>query len=245
MSRPKSLASLAPGLLALALLAGPVPAAAPALAAEATTATPAPAPAAPEAGMLLFEQHQLGGTKPGETLLYRYHLKVSDPELGQSFDDTIRLTVAASAPGEDKDARDLAVNFFSGERHRAAGPFEGVTGNPILILMLENHVRELSDKLKGNPRYFKNAIRVAMRDKAQVTPAKITLDGRTYDGWRVEITPFKGDSNAKRMRGLDGLTYDFLVSPDLPGEVASITITADAPGGRLFEEALTYDPKGS
>lgn len=205
----------------------------------------AAAPAAPGAGALLFETAQMRNTAPGQPLAYRYTRKVSDPELGESFDDHITLKVSAPADGGAKDARDVAVDFFTGERHRAAGPFEGVTGNPVLILFLENHVRDLSARLKGNPRYLKNAIRAAMRDRAKVTPAAIKVGDRTYEGWRVEVTPFKGDPNAQRMRGLDGLTYDFEIAPDVPGEIADIKITADTPAGRLFEEGLTYDPKGT
>ena len=212
----------------------------PARAQEAAAAAP------PAAATLLFDTPQLEAAQPGSTLVYRYSRKVADPELGPSYDDTIKIKVEAAGASAPKDARSLTVDLFGPERHRAAGPFEDVTGNPVMILFLENHLADLSAKLLGNPRYFKNGIRAALRDKAEVTPADFTVGERAYKGWRVKVAPFVADPNAKKMRGLETLSYEFDVAPDLPGEIVRIAITADAKGGgRLWEEALTYDPQGS
>lgn len=226
-------------LLVAALASGVLPMLEAARAAEAQAASK---PAPPDAATLLFEAPQLAGTKPGQTLVYAYVRKAGDPELGASFEDRIVLKVAESADGGD--TRDIKVDFFSPERHRAAGPFEGVTTNPVLLLFLENHLADLSGRLKGNPRYFKNAIRTALRDAATVTPAEVTAGGGALKGWRVSVTPFKGDTNASRMRGLDSLTYTFEIAPELPGGISRIEIAAEAPGGRLWEETIAYDPKG-
>ncbi|QRG08169.1 hypothetical protein EZH22_07545 [Xanthobacter dioxanivorans] len=235
---------MAGGLFAAGYLVEPRPAGAAETAAVANPASAAPpaAQGAPEAADLMFETPQFVTTTSGQSLVYRYARKASDPELGPSFEDRIRLTVA---PGTGAgDTRDVQVDFFSGERHHAAGPFEGVTTNPVLMLFLENHVADLSGRLKGNPRYFKNAIRAGLRDKARVVPAEFSVDGRTYKGWRVSVSPFAGDPNAPRMRGLDTLVYTFDMAPDLPGAIARIVIAAEAPGGRLWEESIAYDPKG-
>lgn len=199
-------------------------------------------PAAPDAATLLFEDPQLANTKAGQTLTYKYARKVADPELGATFDDRVILIIEASASGGD--ARDVKVDFFSPERHHAAGPFEGVTTNPMLLLFLENHLGDLSGRLKGNPRYFKNAIRTALRDAATVTAADFTVGGEAVKGWRVTVAPFKGDPNAVRMRGLDTLAYTFDVSPDVPGQIVRLAIKADTAGGALWEESIAYDPKG-
>lgn len=225
-------------LLALAAVAPVRATEAPAVAAAPSAATP------PSAATLLFDTPQFETTTPGQTLTYLYHRKMADPELGPSFEDRIVLALDAPDKGAPADARTVKVDFFSPGRHRAAGPFVDVTGNPVLVLFLENHLVDLSQKLLGNPRYFKNAIRAALRDKAEVTPDEISLGGRTYKGWRVKVTPFAGDANAKRMRGLDMLAYEFEVAPELPGEIARMTITADTKDGHLWEESLTYDPQG-
>lgn len=231
---------LAAGLFAAGFLVEPVPVRAQATGKPAPAAT---AEAAPEAADLLFDEPQFSHAPPGTPLVYRYDRKVSDPELGPSFDDRIRLLVEASNGSDD--ARNVKVDLFTGERHRAAGPFEAVTTNPALLIFLENHLETLSSRLSGNPGYFKNAIRLALRDKAIVAPVELSVGGRSFKGWRVTVSPFKGDANARRMRGLDSLTYRFEVAPDLPGEIAKIEITAEAPGGRLWQESIAYDPKGS
>jgi len=229
--------------LACALLLGSALAIAPAVAPSG--AVRAEEAAAPSAAVLLFETPQLADAAPGSVLTYRYSRKVSDPELGAGFEDRIKLEIAAPADGAPKEARNVKVDFFGPERHRAAGPFEDVTGNPVMVLFLENHLAELAGKLMGNPRYFKNAIRTALRDKAEVVATDVSVGGRTYKGWRVTVAPFAGDANAKRMRGLETLTYVFEIAPELPGEIARITITADAKDGRLWEEALSYEPQGT
>lgn len=211
-------------------------------AASGAEAQAASQPAAPDAATLLFEDPQLANTKAGQTLTYKYSRKVSDPELGASFEDRVVLMIEASANGGD--ARDVKVDFFTPERHHAAGPFEGVTTNPMLLLFLENHLGDLSGRLKGNPRYFKTAIRTALRDAATVTATDLTVGAQTVKGWRVTVTPFKGDPNAMRMRGLDTLAYTFEVSPDVPGQIVRMAIKADAPGGTLWEESIAYDPTG-
>lgn len=231
-------AALACALFAAGFMIQPRPAGA----AETGAGAPA-APKAPEAADLLFETPQLAGVAPGSVLTYAYARTVTDAELGPSFTDRIRLTVEPSPAGGA--ARDVRVDFFSAERHRAAGPFENTLTNPVLMLFLENHIADLARTLKGNPRYFKNAIRAALRDAAQVTPADITVDGRTFAGWRVTVAPFRGDANATRMRGLESLVYTFETAPGLPGQIVRIGVAAEAPGGRLWEETISYDPKGS
>lgn len=216
----------------------------PAGAAEPQAGAPASvAQTPPDAADLLFETPQLANVAPGTVLAYAYARTVTDPELGPTFTDRIRLTVEPSPASSE--ARDVKVDFFSAERHRAAGPFENARTNPVLMLFLENHIADLARTLKGNPRYFKNAIRAALRDAAEVVPAEIAVDGRTLSGWRVKIAPFRDDTNATRMRGLGSLVYTFETVPGLPGQIARISVAAEAPGGRLWEESIRYDPKGS
>jgi hypothetical protein len=200
--------------------------------------------AKPDAATLLFETPQLTATKPNDTLVYDYRQTNTNPQLfGPDVTDSIRLTVD---PSPKADARTLRVQLFTGARHRAAGPFENVTGNPVLSLFLEHHVQALAQQLHANPRYLKNAIRAALRDKAAVTATEVTIAGRTLPGWRVRITPFVADPNKARMAGLDGLAYEFTVADGVPGDIAEIRVSAPGGNGKtLFEETLTYDPTAS
>jgi hypothetical protein len=195
----------------------------------------------PDAATLLFDEPQLTETTAGEVLTYDYHRKTSNDTLyGPSFQDKIKLTVDK---GASSDTRTIAVDLFSGANRRAAGPFENMTGNPILSLFLEHHIDVLSDLFHANPRYLKNAIRAAFRDKATIDKADVTVGGHAMPGWRVRIAPFKDDPNGARMNGLDTMTYEFLVAKDLPGEIADIQITAAGPNAVLLDEGVSYEAK--
>lgn len=196
----------------------------------------------PEAADLLFETAQWGRAEPGTTLTYRYtRTTSSEPPLGAAFEDRIRLHLDK---GEAAEQRTVRVELFSGERRRAAGPFEDATTNPALVLFLEYHIRELAPRLKANPRYLKNAIRAALRDKARVETTEITLDGRSVPATKVVIRPFVDDAMKERMNGLDGLTYTFVVSERVPGQIAEIHSNATASDGSVrLDERLVYDPK--
>lgn len=195
----------------------------------------------PAAADLLFEAPQLANTKPGDELDYSYSQKSADPaKYGEAFDDKIKLTIDDA--GHAANERKVRVEMFSAERRRAAGPFEDMSGNPVISLMLEYNIQHLATVVGANPRYFKQAIRRALRD-APSAPDKI--DGQAQ-AWKVEVTPFKDDPQKERMGGLDSLTYVFRVAPDLPGAVYEIDITAhDSSGAVLIEENLRYDGKKS
>ncbi|MCW2315569.1 hypothetical protein M2322_001103 [Rhodoblastus acidophilus] len=189
----------------------------------------------PSAADILFERPQLQALKPGDGVDYSYSFRSADPNLfGPSFDDRIGLRVE---PGAAPDKKKVAVEMFSAERRRAAGPFEDMSGNPLLSLMLEENLQRLAAVFQANPRYIKTAIRLALRDAA-ATPDS------AGDSWRVEVAPFKNDPHKARMHGLDTLTYTFRVSAAAPGEITEIDIAArDAKGDVLFEETTRYAGK--
>ena len=199
------------------------------------------APAIPDAATLLFEEPQLDKTSANQVLTYAYHRKSADDKLyGASFEDTIRLTLDK---GETPQTRTVKVQLFSGANRRAAGPFENMSGNPVLSLFLEHHIGVLAESYRANPRYFKTAIRVALRDKAEVKPAEIPFEGRVLPGWRVTIQPFSDDPNKARLNGLDTLRYEFLVARDLPGEIARIEVSAPGKNSPLLDEGISYEAK--
>lgn len=202
----------------------------------------AQAPAKDEAADLLFETPQWAAVPPGTGLTYRFARKsANEAAYGPSFEDRIRLKVEA---GSKPDERTVAVDMFSAERRMPAGPFEDVTTNPVLLLFLERHVQDLSRLLGANPRYLKNTIRSALRDRADVQATETLIEGRPMPARLVSVEPFAADPNKARMKGLEGLTYSFTVSPDVPGQIAEIHATAALQDGTIgLEEALVYDPK--
>ncbi|WP_298955813.1 hypothetical protein [uncultured Methylobacterium sp.] len=209
---------------------------------EAAPKPGAAAPATPVAIDLLFDAKQLRNAAPGSTLSYRYTLSsgIEGSPFGPPVEDRVQASVE---PGKDPDTRTLTVQTFTGARRLPTAHFEDMSGNPVIGTFLEHHVLDLAKVLKGNPRYLKNAIRKALRDGATVTPTEVTVNGVASPGWRVEIKPLAGDPIRDRLRGFDALTYTFVVSPAVPGEVVSIAASAlDPQGGKLLEETLTYEP---
>ncbi|WP_336489067.1 hypothetical protein [Methylobacterium nigriterrae] len=229
---------------AILALAGTALAAGPGRAQTAAPAvTRANADAPPTAADLLFEQPQMKNTAPGSTLTYDYQRRsgIAKGPFGPPMTDEIKLRLE---PGKKADERTINVEMFSGQNRFPAGPFEDMPGNPVMTLFLEHHLINLARVLEANPRYLKNAIRKGLRDRATVTPTKVTYQGREVDGWRVETKPFEGDKLADRMRGMANMTYTFITSPAVPGELVSIEAQSkNAEGGELLEERLSYDQK--
>jgi hypothetical protein len=146
------------------------------------------------------------------------------------------------AAGDSPQSRTVDVELFSGPRRLPTGTFADMTGNPVLSLFLELHVKTLSERLQANPRYLKNTIRAALRDKAEVTEAQLSVDGRSVPGWRVRISPFRDDPNKSRMHGLGGLVYEFTVAKAVPGGIVAVGVEAAAPQGPpLLSERIAYD----
>ena len=221
-------------------------AAMPALAEDAPkpgTVTPVNAAAPPTAADLLFDQPNMKNAAPGTTITYDYMRRsgISKGPFGPPLSDTITLKLE---PGKSPEARDISVVMFSGMNRMPAGPFEDMSGNPVVSLFLENHLRSLAKVLEANPRYLKLAIRKGLREGASVTPTKVEVGGREVNGWRVEIQPFAKDAMEQRMRGMDKMTYTFVTSPEVPGQIVSIEASAkNTEGGELLEEKLSYDQK--
>jgi hypothetical protein len=221
-------------------------AALPALAEDApkpATVTQANAAAPPTASDLLFDYPQMKNTTPGSAITYDYLRRsgIAKGPFGAPLEDTVTLKIE---PGKSPEARDISVVMFSGLNRVPAGPFEDMTGNPVVSLFLENHLRGLSRVLEANPRYLKLAIRKGLRERATVTPTKVSFGGREVDGWRVVTKPFAGDAMEQRMRGMDDMTYTFITAPSVPGEIVSIEASSkSSDGGELLEEKLSYDQK--
>ena len=188
---------------------------------------------------LLFGNPQWSKAPPGSKITYSYSKKTSVPALAPSFDDKIIEMLEKSGSGAD-DRRSVDVQLFSGANRKPAGPFDAEAQNPILLLVLEENVQELSKAFKGNPRYLKNAIRKAWRDDAKIENASIDVDGKQVAGTRITVTPFVNDAESGQMMGLDGMAYTVEIADSVPGQIANIIIRAPAQGDGKFSETLHY-----
>ena len=194
---------------------------------------------APAAADLLFDTPYPSRLAPGITLAYDFSHRDSNPALlGPAFDDRIELKLA---PEADASTRTAVVSYFTGERHRAAGPFPGMTGNPIVMLFLEQDVLAMSHVLRGNPRYLRNRLRTELNEAAQVEPQRFRFEGRDIEGWKISLTPYAADPNRDKLLEFAAKRYEFLVGDAVPGGIYEIrTVTPPADGGpALVEERLS------
>lgn len=190
---------------------------------------------------ILFEGEHFKAAPPTATLRYAYKRATKGADgTGPAFEDRITLKLA---PGDAPEKRDIIVTLFeSPAHHRPAGPFDDNSFNPVVILVLEHHLGNLAKILKGNPRYFKNAIRAGLRDRATATPVKISVGGREVDATRISVAPFEKDPQKERFGPFAATTYDITWSDAVPGLVYRIQIaTPDPTGGApLVEEDTRY-----
>ena len=204
-------------------------------------ASNAAAPAAtadkPDVATLLFGTPQWDKAPVGAKLRYTFEKTTADASLGLPFKDEVVLTLGA---GEDAKSRTTEMQLFSGVNRKPAGPFRSDQQNPVLLVILENNVQELSALFKANPRYIKNAIRKAWRDNAKIEPAQDEVDGKPVSVTRITVTPFVNDAEADRMKGLQTSSYVVDISNDVPGYIVAIDIRAVDGGKTLFSETLRF-----
>ena len=191
----------------------------------------------PDVATLLFSGSQWKNAPAGATLTYDYAKKAPDASFGPSFNDHVILSLSSS---DEPGTRSVGVRMFSGENAKPAGPFNAVEQNPVLLLVLEESVQEMSASFKANPRYLKNAIRKAWRDSPSIAPVQVAVGGRTVDATRITVQPFRGDAEADRMKGLASIVYTVDVSEAVPGYVVAMDIHAPAEGAASFSEQLHY-----
>ncbi|HSI42350.1 MAG TPA: hypothetical protein VLA00_17525 [Xanthobacteraceae bacterium] len=197
-----------------------------------------PLAAAPSAAELFFETPFLAKVEPGTRLRYDYRHRTAEAKLGDSFDETMQMSIDA-AP-DDGAKRVVDVDILRGDIHNEAGPFSGVSGNPLTLVLLERDVKEMAALSKGSPFYLRNRVRDAIGTGAS-EPARFDYAGRTVDGWTVVLTPFLNDPNKDKLGELVGKRYEFTFSDAVPGGLYAIrVVTPKAEGAPpLIETSVT------
>lgn len=230
-TRETSVAGYLSRAMACILLAGLF--AAPAGAVEKTAYTPAQ--------LALFDTPHLENiSKPG-TLLYDFR---HSAKTGEGFEDRVELTVTKiGADGR----KDLSFQYLSGERQRPYPALDGFTGNPLIMLFLQHDVDEMERAVGGASSYYRNRIRFAFRDKAELEQTTIEHGGRTLAATRITLRPFAGDSNQGHFQRFINKRYEFLLAPEVPGGIYSIrsVVPAKDNGGTRIENSVTFRASAS
>ncbi len=173
---------------------------------------------------LLFETRHMAAAPEGATLRYD-HVRTADPALGLGPDFA---QVIAVEMGQGQAARFT----LDAEGARRVYPVaEGVPGNPLLMVFLENTLRTVAKATGGSEFYLRNRIRFALRD-ALVEEA----DGA------LTIHPFENDANRAKMGPFGDLEMRFEVSEAQPGMLVALRARAgDADAPAYVEEIRLED----
>jgi len=168
---------------------------------------------------LLFETPHMRAVQAGETLRYA-HVRAADPALGVGPD--FRQVIALEM-GPTQAAR------FTLDAEGAARVYpvaDGVPGNPLLMVLLENTLRTMANVTGGSAFYLRNRIRFALRDGIVAG-----------DDGALTIHPFENDPNRAKMAAFGDLEMRFEVSEDRPGMIVALRARAgDAARPAYLEE---------
>ena len=187
------------------------------------------------AQIALFESDHLKSITRPARLDYAFEHR------GGSGGDYIDKVSADIREVHEDGGKDVAVDFLSGEHRMNFPPVTGFHGNPLLMFFLEHDVIEMRQATGGAATYFRNRIRRAFADGAEMHPVEVTVDGRTQSGTEIVITPFRNDAMVERFPGVADKTYHFILCDAVPGTLYRISTAvgkAAAPGA--FEESMTY-----
>jgi hypothetical protein len=206
-----------------------------------------PAVADPDASSLLFEAPALAQVPTDTTLVYSLERIVAPSEAGAHATGTARpssrsaieLSLRADAETGERQAK---IEIVTAEGRQPAGPFPSLVGNPVLLVLLERDVAEMSRSLRGSPYYIRNRIREALGETTIAEPARFTFQGRVVEGWRVAVTPFAQDRNRDRLREHAARRYEFTLSDAVPGSLYEMRMTTpNSDGTPLLEERLAFE----
>lgn len=189
-----------------------------------------------EANTMLFLSEHLEGIQDPSVLHYSFEKR---GELEEPFKDTVDVKVKPDANGK----RSVEVNYFTGARNQYIPPLPDATGNPVISVFLQRDVGDMQSRTGGSTRYFQNAIKQALEDAAEVKPVKVNFEGRTVDGTRIEVIPYRDDPHRDDMGQHADKHYVFTLSDAIPGEVYELSTMVPGESGALLEETLTLQGK--
>lgn len=190
---------------------------------------------------LLFDTPYLQQLKPPSSLNYTYKHEAADPkQFGKPFTDTIAVDLAK--PDNPAHVNQVTMRIFTGERARKLGPNVDMKGNPIIMIFLERDLWEMKRRVGGEPIFYRNKIRRALRDAATVEKVDVNFKGKTVPGHKVTITPFAGETQNRRMERFLKKRYEFVVADAVPGGYVKVrsSVPAEDGGAALVADELTY-----
>jgi hypothetical protein len=194
------------------------------------------APPLSPAQVALFESDHLHSIDAAERLQYRFDHEASAP--GDAYVDQINLDVRPRSDG----AKDLWVEFLTGKHRVPFPPVSGFRGNPLLMYFLERDVETMHQQTGGSTTYFRNRIRRAFVNEAELRQTDVERDGKPTPATEITLTPFRGDQHIAAFLGLQEKRYRFILSDAVPGSVYELAseVPGEAGQGPRVKETVTF-----
>jgi hypothetical protein len=162
-----------------------------------------------QAEQRLFMDEHLANLPDHAAVSYAY---AKTGSLEPAFDDQVRLQVDKTAG-----ARHTHVDYLTAERAFALPDIDAANGNPVILSFLERDVREMERRTGGKAAFFRNRVRMAFAEKAQVEPVTVDVDGRQVQAVRIVIRPYEDDPMQARYGVYAGKIYTITMSKQVPG----------------------------
>jgi hypothetical protein len=185
-----------------------------------------------DAEKLVFSDPQLANLKEPTRLRYSF---VKSGSMEPGFEDEVRIDVDA----EHK----VQGSFLTGPRSFPLPEVEHAEANPVILYFLERDITDMKRRTTAKSQnYFRNKIRMAMAEAAQVKDTQVTYAGKELQAREVTLQPYAKDPNRVRYQKLADKRYVFVLAKDVPGGVYQLrtslpgALPTDAP---VMEEVLT------
>jgi hypothetical protein len=196
-----------------------------------------------QAETLLFMTPHLKALQPPSRLHYTFQKQGT---LEKGFSDTVDVDIT----GEPDGTRKSVVRFFSGQRQIKYEGVEHAEGNPVLLFYLEREIREMSRLTGGNQNHFRQRIRTALAEAAQIKDVDIRFGGRTMRAHQITVSPYDTDPNRGRFERLAAKQYVFTICETIPGAVYEMRGVVPAASGSskdeaVVDETLTFTSAGA
>lgn len=170
---------------------------------------------------LLFDSPYLSSMKPPGALSHGFSHTTENARLyGDTFGD--KVLVRLEGPKETGKPDRVFMDVYTGAQQRNLGPFSKTNGNPIIMMFLERDVWQMKRRIGGTPSYFRNRIRKAFREAAELEPAEIRFKGNKIAAYEITIRPFKHELDKRRFREYRTKVYSFTVADKVPGGIYQI-----------------------
>lgn len=187
------------------------------------------------AQIALFETPHLQNITHPEALEYRYQ---RDGVGG--FSDSITERIEKIHPDGTKY---VGFTFLTGEHNEFFPAVDNFHGNPLLMLFLEHDVREIRAATGITATHCRNRIREAFVDRAHITDAQVTVDGKSVPARRITLQPFLDDPRFANLPEFRDKTYTFVLADQVPGMIEELSAEQPADPGTgvpALTERITF-----